>query len=417
MTSHVKPIPDGYHTITPVLMVNGAAKLIDFLKQAFGAREKERFTDPTGKILHAEVTLGGSIVQLSDAMGEWKPIQVPLLLYVTDTDSTYRRALQAGATSLREPMDAFYGDRSAGVKDSFGNSWWIATHQEDTCPAKNSRGAPRLSGRSMVRSRTRDASSRSESRNTAVVFRPQGALEVDLLAGPPRGFRIRVVSSRPLTPTTHAIEVEKPEAFTFGPTQFTFLQLQTVEGMDARPMSLATSPTRPHLEYAVRLSHSPYKRAFAALQPNDEVRVFGPIGDFVLHETRPAVLLAGGIGITPLKGMAEYAADKALPIPIRLVYSNRSEDEIVYRDELDVLEQQNSRFRVLYTLTRTADKLWRGLSGRIDRELLKEAALGLADPIYYVSGTPSMVAGTLRLLRGLEIPDADIEIEAFRGYE
>src|SRR5437899_54540 len=127
----VKPIPDGYHTVTSVLMVNDAAKLIDFLKRAFGAREKERFTDPTGRIVHAEVTLGDSIVQLSDAMGEWKTVQVPLLLYVTDTDATYRRALKAGATSLREPMDAFNGDRTAGVKDSFGNSWWIATHQED----------------------------------------------------------------------------------------------------------------------------------------------------------------------------------------------------------------------------------------------------------------------------------------------
>src|SRR5439155_13610570 len=84
-------------------MVDDAAKLIDFLKEAFGAREKERFTDPTGKIVHAEVTLGDSIVQLSDAIGEWKPVQVPLLLYVTDTDSKYRRALEAGATSLREP--------------------------------------------------------------------------------------------------------------------------------------------------------------------------------------------------------------------------------------------------------------------------------------------------------------------------
>ena len=131
MPSHVKPIPDGYHTITPVLMVNDAAKLIDFPKDAFAAREKERFTDPAGKIVHAEVTLGDSIIQLSDAIGEWKPVQVPLLVCVTDTDSTYRRALKAGATSLREPMNAFYGDRSAGVKDPFGNSSWIATHQED----------------------------------------------------------------------------------------------------------------------------------------------------------------------------------------------------------------------------------------------------------------------------------------------
>ncbi len=228
------------------------------------------------------------------------------------------------------------------------------------------------------------------------------------MAGPPRGFRIPVVSSRSLTPTTHVIEVEKPKAFTFGPTQFTFLQLQTEEGSDARPMSLATSPTRLHLEYAVRLSDSPYKRAFVALQPNDEVRAFGPIGDFVLHETRPAVLVAGGIGITPL--------DKALPIPIRLVYSNRSEDEIVYRHELEALETKNPRFRVFNTLTRTADRGWEGRTGRIDQELLLEAAQGLADPMYYVSGTPSMVIGTLRLLRALGVPDANLEVEAFRGY-
>src|SRR5439155_2409970 len=117
----------------------------------------------------------------------------------------------------------------------------------------------------------------------------------------------------------------------------TFLQLKTEEGMDARPMSLATSPTRPHLEYAVRVSDSAYKRAFAALRPGDEVAVFGPIGDFVLHETRPAVLVAGGIGVTLLKGMAEYASDKTLPIPVGLVYSNRNEDDIVYRPELDSL--------------------------------------------------------------------------------
>ena len=245
---------------------------------------------------------------------------------------------------------------------------------------------------------------------------PQRKSEVNVLAGPPRGFRARVVSSRPLTPTIHAIEVEKPKAFTFGPTQFTFLQLQTEEGMDARPMSLATSPTRPHLEYAVRLSDSAYKRAFAALRPDDEVRVFGPIGDFVLHETRPAVLVAGGVGITPLKGMAEYAADKALSIPIRLVYSNRSEDEIVYRRELETLETQNARFRVLHTLTRTTDDGWRGKTGRIDQELLHEATRDLADPIYYVSGTPSMVVGMLQLLRSLDVPDASIEVEAFRGY-
>ena len=138
------------------------------------------------------------------------------------------------------------------------------------------------------------------------------------MGGGPTAFKAPVVSSRRLTPTTHAIQVQKPKSFTFRPVQFTFLQLLTQAGVDVRPMSLATSPTRQHLEYAVRLSSSPYKRAFAALRPDDEVAVFGPLGDFVLDESRPAILIAGGIGVTPLKGMAEFAADLELPIPIRL---------------------------------------------------------------------------------------------------
>jgi ferredoxin-NADP reductase len=142
----------------------------------------------------------------------------------------------------------------------------------------------------------------------------------------------------------------------------------------------------------------------------------GPIGDFVLHESQPAVLVAGGVGITPFKGMAEYATDKALPIPIRLVYSNRSEDEIVYRKEFDALEKQNPRFRILHTLTRTTDGGWRGRTGRMDEELLQEAARGLTDPIYYVSGTPSLVRSVFQVLTDLSVPEADIEYEVFRGY-
>ena len=229
------------------------------------------------------------------------------------------------------------------------------------------------------------------------------------------GFRVPVMSARRLTATTHAIEVQRPRTFRFRPTQFTFLQLMTEAGLDTRPMSLATSPTRQHLEYAVRLSDSPYKRAFAALAPGDESAVFGPIGNFVLDETRPAILIAGGIGITPFKGMAEYAADRALPVPIRLVYSSRSQDEIVYRDELAALEAQNPRFHVLHTITGLAT-YWRGATGRIDLGLLREAAGDLADPVYYVSGTPSMVVGTLRHLRDVGAPADSIEVEAFRGY-
>ena len=130
----VKPTPEGYHTVTPYLTVQGAAKLIDFLKQAFGAQEVFRTMGPDGTIGHAEVRIGDSVVMMAESRGEWKPMPGAIYLYVSDTDAAYKRALQAGATSLMEPADQFYGDRSAGVKDPSGNYWWIATHQEDVPP-------------------------------------------------------------------------------------------------------------------------------------------------------------------------------------------------------------------------------------------------------------------------------------------
>jgi uncharacterized glyoxalase superfamily protein PhnB len=127
----VKPIRDGYHTVTPYLTVEGAAQLIDFLKQAFEAQETRRTAFPDGTIMNAEVRIGDSVVMVSEARGEWNPMPSAIYLYVHDTDATYKLALQAGATSLMEPEDQFFGDRNAGVKDVCGNYWWIATHQED----------------------------------------------------------------------------------------------------------------------------------------------------------------------------------------------------------------------------------------------------------------------------------------------
>lgn len=131
VSNKVKPVPDGFHTITPYLTVEGATKLMDFLKQAFGAEEIYRTTRPDATIGHALMKIGDSMLMLGDAAGPWKPMPSAIYLYVTDTDDTYKRALQAGATSLMEPADMFYGDRNSGVQDPSGNYWWISTHIED----------------------------------------------------------------------------------------------------------------------------------------------------------------------------------------------------------------------------------------------------------------------------------------------
>jgi PhnB protein len=137
----VQPIPEGYHSVTPYLVVQGVDKLIDFLEQAFGAEERYRHRGPDGKTAHAEVQIGDSIVMMGEASALWKAMPATLYLYVNHVDATYKQAVQAGAKSLREPTDMFYGDRSGGVIDPFGNQWWMATHQEDVPPEELARRA------------------------------------------------------------------------------------------------------------------------------------------------------------------------------------------------------------------------------------------------------------------------------------
>jgi ferredoxin-NADP reductase len=220
-----------------------------------------------------------------------------------------------------------------------------------------------------------------------------------------------------VTPTVHDVKFEKPPGFTFAPVQFCGLEFATAAGSEEYPMSLACSPTKPYLEFGARISDSPWKQAFAALKPGDEAEVDGAYGHFLLNEASPAVLVAGGIGITPLKGMAEYAADRQLPIEVRLVYSNRNEEEIAYRSELEELERRNPRFQVVHTLTRPReDSTWAGRRGRIDADLLREVSSTLSDPVFYLCGTGGLVEESYRTLRTLAVPPDRVVHEVFRGY-
>lgn len=137
--SQVKAIPDGYHSIQPYLHIKGAAEAIDFYKKAFGATEKMRMPQADGRIGHAELQFGDSVIMLADESPErniYSPAHlggsaVSVMFYVEDCDAVYKQALAAGAKSLREPEDQFYGDRSAGVEDPFGFQWWLGTHVKD----------------------------------------------------------------------------------------------------------------------------------------------------------------------------------------------------------------------------------------------------------------------------------------------
>lgn len=231
-------------------------------------------------------------------------------------------------------------------------------------------------------------------------------------------IRTEVIESRTLTPSTHGIRLVKPPGFAFKPVQFCGVEFMTIEGSEEYPMSLACSPTRDHLEFGARIvSGSAWKRAFAALKPGDEVEIDGPYGHFVLDEARDAVFVAGGIGITPLKGMVEYLADTCSQREARLIYSNRTQEEIVYREELEALERALPHFRILHTLTQEpASSDWRGRRGRMDIAMLREAARGLRDPTWYLCGAPGMVRAAFETLAVTGVPTERVLYELFSGY-
>jgi PhnB protein len=150
----VKPVPDGYHTVTPYLIVNGASAAIDFYKKAFGAEELFRMPMPGGRVGHAEMKIGDSRIMLADEFPEMDArgpkslggTPVSILLYVNDCDAVFNRAVAAGAKVKRPIKDQFYGDRSGVIEDPFGHAWSIATHKEDVSSEEMQRRMKSMGG-------------------------------------------------------------------------------------------------------------------------------------------------------------------------------------------------------------------------------------------------------------------------------
>jgi len=146
----VKPIPDGYHTVTPYITVDNPGAVIDFLTKAFDAKQTYAMRDDQGNVRHAEVKVGTSMVMLGGSHDQYKARPGNFYLYVEDCDAAYKKALAAGGTSLSEPQTQFYGDRHGGVTDSQGNNWWVATHVEDVSPEELDRRAKEFEKKAMA---------------------------------------------------------------------------------------------------------------------------------------------------------------------------------------------------------------------------------------------------------------------------
>jgi glycine betaine catabolism B len=226
---------------------------------------------------------------------------------------------------------------------------------------------------------------------------------------------------------------ESPSAMTFHfsieGSGFRYLSNQAIRlalpGVDnpwgaVRSFSLSSSPSESdRISVTCRISETPFKQALARLRPGDTAEVYGPMGLFLLDQERPGVFLAGGIGITPFRGMFRYAADAGSPQERRLLYSARIPEELLFRSELDAIARAAPHLQTRYTVTRPQDSAtpWTGRVGRISSEWIREVAAPLGSPKFYVAGLPDMVVATISMLREqLGVAEDDIDYEVFRGF-
>jgi ferredoxin-NADP reductase len=223
---------------------------------------------------------------------------------------------------------------------------------------------------------------------------------------------------------TMAFHFEKPAGFSFKPGQAIDVILVEPPTTDAQStrhtFSIVSAPFQDELVVATRMRDSAFKRAFKSLPAGSPAKLEGPFGSLTLHNnrTRPAVFIAGGIGITPFMSILRQAAKDQLPQRLLLLYSNRRPEDAAFLAELKQLEQQNKNFRLVATMTEMSksSRPWEGETGLINEELVKRVASDLPAPIYYLAGPPAMVEGMRQTLNRASINDDDIRSEEFFGY-
>jgi len=223
-----------------------------------------------------------------------------------------------------------------------------------------------------------------------------------------------IIETKQETPTVKTIKLEKNN-LDYKPGQYVMMQLETGDGDNIRPLSIASSPTEDFLLFSTKISESSFKKKYNELKVGNKVKIKGPMGIFILDENaKNIIFLGGGIGITPFRDMIKYATDKRLQTKLTLLYSNRTSDEICYKDEWDLWQKQNPNLKVINTIT--DDPNWQGRKGRINEQMIREYCDDSNKTLFYICGPPAMVEGLSQLLNAMNVPQQDIKIEKFVGY-
>lgn len=239
----------------------------------------------------------------------------------------------------------------------------------------------------------------------------------------PLEWNAEVLEVKDETPSVKTFRFSRPKApFVFRPGQYMAVKVNNVADPrgDSRTFSISSSPTdEDHISVTTRLGPSPFKQRLFQINRGEEVNLWAPFGSFVLEDNHPAVLLGGGIGVTPFRSMIRFAAARGLKTPILLLYSSRVAEEIVYRTEFETLALQWKGFRPVLCVSRPAESRvqWSGRTGHVDADLIHETTASLHDPVYYACGPQAMVQELrMQLTQKLKVPDASVRTELFTGY-
>ena len=237
-------------------------------------------------------------------------------------------------------------------------------------------------------------------------------------------FTSKLKSRETLAEGTMGFYFEKPAGLDFKPGQYMDMTLidppQTDAEGNIRSLSIASAPEEEHLLFATRMRDTAFKRFLGSAPMGAEVKMEGPMGSFTLHNnaSKPAVFLAGGIGITPFSSIVRHAAKARLPHRLFLFYSNRRPEDAAFMDLLGDLERQNPNYKFIPSMSemRKSSRPWKGETGFINREMLARHLNALQGPIYYIAGPPAMVAAMRQMLSGAGVDEDDIRTEEFAGY-
>src|SRR5690348_5207639 len=237
-------------------------------------------------------------------------------------------------------------------------------------------------------------------------------------------YQAKLKSREEVAEGTMAFHFERPPGFDFQGGQSVDITLLNRPGTDdegnTRTVSLASSPADKELIFATRMRDSAFKRSLKSVALGTEVKMDGPMGSFTLHKNakKPAVFLAGGIGITPFLSMVAQAAHEKRPHQLHLFYSNHRPEDAPFLDFMRRLEKENPNFHLIPTMTEMekSKRPWEGERGFIDRNMLIKYLNNLNGPIYYLAGPPAMVAAMRKMLLDTKVDEDDIRTEEFAGY-